>query len=226
LARFALVLGASMPALFPPWSNTATRVVLVSFAAGAVLTVVLLWMFVRSPYVTNQHVQIEQPVAFDHRHHVRDDGIACLYCHKDAEKTPFAGLPPTELCMGCHDQIWNQSALLAPVRDSFFSGRPIPWVRVHSLPGFVYFDHSIHVGKGVGCESCHGRIDLMPEVEQVASLQMGWCLDCHRDPTPRLRPRAHITDMGWVATRDDEKGPELARRYHVRSLTYCSTCHR
>ncbi len=213
-----------MPALFPPWTNTVTRVVLLGVVLGAGLTGLLMWVYVRSPYVTHQDVPVDQPVEFDHRHHVRDDGIGCLYCHPNAETTAFAGVPPTELCMGCHNQIWNSSPLIAPVRASFFSGLPIRWERVHSLPGFVYFNHAIHVSKGVGCETCHGRVDLMPRIVQVASLQMDWCVDCHRDPTPHLRPRDRVTEMGWQSP--PGLGAELARRYQVQHLTHCSTCHR
>lgn len=176
-----------MAALFPPWTNTATRMVLLALA-GLGLAVLLIPMgYARSPYATGQGNPVLQPVQFDHRHHVRDDGISCLYCHGDVMRAPYAGVPATEVCLGCHNQIWNDSTLLAPVRDSAASGRPIPWQRVNSLPDFVYFNHAIHVTRGIGCVSCHGRVDEMAAVYQVAPLTMGWCIDCHRDPTPQDR---------------------------------------
>jgi hypothetical protein len=214
-----------MAALFPPWTNTATRIVLGALGvaiAGAIATPIL---YARTPFATGAGDPLLQPVWFDHRHHVRDDGIDCLYCHEDAERSPYAGVPATERCMGCHAQIWNDSATLALVRDSAATGRPIRWQRVHSLPDFVYFDHSIHVSRGIGCVSCHGRVDEMAAVYQVHRLSMSWCLDCHRDPAPHLRPRDRITSMTWEAESPAELA-ELAARYRPRSLTHCSTCHR
>jgi hypothetical protein len=190
--------------------------------AGAVTVPIL---YARTPYATGALDPVLQPIAFDHRHHVRDDGIDCLYCHEDAERSPYAGVPASERCMGCHNQIWNDSSLIAPLRDSVETGQPVAWQRVHSLPDFVYFDHSIHVNRGVGCVTCHGRVDEMAAVYQVHRLTMSWCLDCHRDPAPHLRPRDQITSMTWAPD-----GPgriaELARQYQPRSLTHCSTCHR
>lgn len=183
--------------------------------------------WVRTPQITGQFSPLEQPVEFDHRHHVADDGIDCRYCHDLVERSPYAGVPPTERCMNCHNQIWPDSPLLAPVWASYFKNEPIVWRRVHQLPEFVYFDHSIHVNKGVGCESCHGRVDRMARVYQVASLQMGWCLDCHRRPERVLRPVEEITTMGWVPSRPQEElGRELMERYGVRRVTDCTACHR
>lgn len=214
-----------MQALFPPWTNTATRVVLVVMGVGLAIALAAPMIYARSPFATGQGDPLLQPVQFDHRHHVRDDGIACLYCHQAAERSPFAGVPASEVCMGCHNQIWNDSILLAPVRESVTSGTPIEWQRVHSLPDFVYFDHSIHVTKGIGCVTCHGRVDQMAAVYQVQPLTMKWCLDCHRDPVPKLRPRDQITSMTWTSS-EPELGEDLARRYGTRRLTNCSTCHR
>ena len=218
-----------MRQLFPAWSDTVLRVVLV-LAAVTILwipTAAMLW--VRTPYVTRQGDPIEQPVQFDHRHHVRDDGIDCLYCHEEATRSAFAGAPPVSVCMNCHSQVWQESARLAPVRASWFTGKPIRWVRVHQLPQFVYFDHSAHVGHGVGCVECHGRVDLMPAVEAVAPLTMGWCIDCHRDPTPHLRPLNEITQMEWqpqgLASRR-AIGAEVAANLHVSAPLHCSACHR
>jgi hypothetical protein len=176
-----------MNPLFPPWSNSLFWLVLGSVAAAALALPVLLMIWVRTPYVTGRLDPVVQPVQFDHRHHVADDGIDCRYCHDQVENGGMAGIPPTELCMNCHAQIWNESALLEPVRQSYFSGLPIPWKRVHVLPGFVYFNHAVHVTGGVGCTSCHGEVDQMPVVHQVAPLTMQWCLSCHRDPAIRAR---------------------------------------
>jgi hypothetical protein len=183
------------------------------------------FVWVRTPWRRKEFEPISQPVEFDHRHHTQDDGIDCRYCHDTVEKAATAGIPSTERCMGCHNQVWNQSPLLEPVRRSYFSRNPIPWNRVHDLPDFVYFDHSVHVRHGVGCVTCHGRVDRMARVYQVASLRMDWCLECHREPEKRLRPLAEITDM---ARSEQDPGVSLAvaRDLGVRRLTYCSACHR
>lgn len=216
-----------MAALFPRWSDSLLRVAIVAVVAVAVGVPVFLMAWVRTPYVTGESDPLTQPVEFDHRHHVADDGIDCRYCHDLVERSPYAGIPPTSRCLNCHSQIWNTSPLLEPVWASYFLDRPIPWVRVHRLPGFVYFDHSIHVSKGVGCESCHGRVDQMARVFQVAPLTMAWCLDCHRAPERHLRPRSAITVMGWTPPRPQEEfGLELKRLYGVRELTTCTACHR
>jgi hypothetical protein len=190
----------------------------------------LLWLFgawSRSSWVTQAGVAREQPVPFSHAHHVGDEGLDCRYCHTSVETSGFANVPPTKTCMNCHAQIWNTSPTLEPVRDSFRTDRSIPWTRVHDLPDFVYFDHSIHVNKGVGCESCHGRVDQMPLTRQVASLQMEWCLDCHRHPERHVRPRAEVFRMGYEPPGDQETlGRELVKEYKIQSLTSCSTCHR
>jgi hypothetical protein len=186
--------------------------------------------YVRSPYVTNQQQPVEQPIEFDHRHHSGDEQIDCRYCHWTVEKSPSAGIPSTTVCMSCHAQVWNKSPYLVEVRKAFFSDQPIPWVRVHNLPDFVYFNHSIHVNKGVGCATCHGRIDQMGAVEQHAPLTMSWCLDCHRNPEPNLRPAEFITSMTWSPPADKAEaaalGKKLAEEYDVHSRTSCSTCHR
>jgi hypothetical protein len=157
---------------------------------------------------------VQQPVPFDHRHHVRDDGIDCLYCHYEAPRSKFAGVPPTSVCMGCHGQVWQESDRLAPLRASWFDGEPLHWRHVHRLPDFVYFDRSAHVGHGVGCVECHGRVDQMAAVYAVAPLTMQWCLDCHRDPDPHLRPESEITGMGRppeeTATRSRRRGARQA----------------
>lgn len=174
-------------------------------------------------------VVLEQPVPFSHKHHVQDVGIDCRYCHTSVERSAQAGIPPTQTCMNCHKQIWSDSPMLAPVRESFRTGEPLNWSKVHDLPDFAYFNHSIHVAKGVGCFSCHGRVDQMPLVRSAHPLQMQWCLDCHRNPEPNLRPKDQITSMTWRSEDQSKLGAELAKIHRVRGsafLTSCSTCHR
>jgi len=166
-------------------------------------------------------------VQFSHAHHVGGIGIDCRYCHTSVETAASASIPPTQTCMNCHSQIWAQSPYLEPVRASMQSGASIEWIRVHDLPDFVYFNHSIHVKKGMGCETCHGRIDQMPGIQQVNSLQMEWCLDCHREPEKYVRPRAAVFTMGYEPAGDQgEIGRQLVQEYNIKSLTSCSTCHR
>jgi hypothetical protein len=183
--------------LFPRWTNTVARLSLAGFVATPLVLIAFLLVWVRTPFITNQRMEIAQPVQFDHRHHNWEQGIDCRFCHTSVESSPYAGMPPTERCIGCHGQVWNKSPRLEPVRQAYFTAMPIPWKRVHALPDFVYFDHSIHVNKGVGCVSCHGRVDKMPSVYQRAPLTMSWCLDCHRNPGPNLRPKTEITNMLW-----------------------------
>jgi hypothetical protein len=217
-----------MAALFPASSTTLLRLALAALAASATGLPILLCLYVRSPWNTGQFAPAEQPVQFDHRHHVVDDQIDCIYCHSGAETSALAGVPATDVCMGCHAQIWNTSPLLEVVRRSYFSGQPIAWQRVHRLPDFVYFNHGVHVRRGVGCASCHGRVDQMPRVYQVAPLSMSWCLDCHR------RAEA-ATSLTRAATRpnplfgDDAVVSRLASsptQRAVTRLTTCSACHR
>ena len=173
---------------------------------------------------------IEQPVPFSHQHHVRDDGIDCRYCHVSVETSAFAGIPPLSTCMTCHRELFHDAPLLAPLRTAYAGGDPLRWRRVYDLPDFVYFDHGIHIAKGIGCSSCHGAVDRMPLMRRVASLDMQWCLDCHRNPDPHLRPQDKVFDVEWRAPPDQaERGAALRRAYHLRStreLTDCSTCHR
>jgi hypothetical protein len=182
----------------------------------------------RSDVITSANEFVEQPVQFSHQHHAGGIGIECRYCHTSVEISPSAGIPPTKTCINCHSQIWNQSPYLEPVRASFRDDRPLNWIRVHDLPDFVYFNHSIHVSKGVGCETCHGRVDRMPLMFQAESLQMEWCLDCHRDPSRFVRPLDQITTMGYVRPAS-VSGADLVRDYRiagVAELTSCSVCHR
>ncbi|RPI19091.1 MAG: cytochrome C [Acidobacteria bacterium] len=180
----------------------------------------------RSSYATRADLAITQPVPFSHKHHVSGLGIDCRYCHAKVETAAFADIPPIETCMSCHSQIWADSPMLEPVRRSFQTGEPLEWVRVHDLPDFVYFDHSIHVKKGVGCVTCHGQVDQMPLTWQVNTLYMEWCLDCHRQPQKYVRPRERVFDMEWRPDDQATLGPKLVKEYGIRSLTDCSTCHR
>jgi hypothetical protein len=216
-----------MRALFQPWSDTVFRLCLSLAAAAAVAIPIATILWVRTPYVTKQYDPVEQPIAFDHRHHVRDDGIDCLYCHYEATRSKYAGVPPTSVCLNCHSQVWQESSRLALIRSSWFEDRPIRWRRVHQLPGFVYFDHSAHVSHGVGCVECHGRVDEMGQVYAVAPLTMQWCLDCHRDPDPHLRPESEISDMEppSAATRR-QVGREIHEKLHVDPPVSCTGCHR
>ncbi len=187
----------------------------------------------RSSYNTGQYIERQQPVQFSHKHHTGDDGIDCRYCHTSVETAANAGMPSTQTCMNCHSQIWADSPYLEPVRESWRTGRPVQWTRVHDLPDYAYFNHSIHVAKGVGCSTCHGRIDEMPVVYQAASLQMEWCLSCHRNPEKFVRPKDKVFDMQWPqqnrTASEIARGRELVKSYHIQdqyTLTSCSTCHR
>lgn len=216
-----------MPALFRRRANQTIRRGLLLVVLIIIGCPTALMLYVRTPYVTGEGYIRDQPIEFDHRHHARDDGIDCRYCHHEVERSAWAGIPATDLCMGCHSQIWNDSPQIEPLRRSYYSGAPVPWKRVHHLPDFVYFDHSIHVAKGVGCVTCHGRVDQMAEVRQVRSLQMSWCIDCHRDPTPHLRPPEQVTNMEWEAQGDPRLvGARVAAELGVEGLTYCTACHR
>jgi hypothetical protein len=181
----------------------------------------------RSPYVTRQGVAREQPVPFSHQHHVGGMGIDCRYCHTAVETSAVAGIPPTKTCMNCHSQIWVDSPTLEPVRASFRTGKSIEWVRVYDLPEFVYFNHSAHVNKGVGCSTCHGRVDLTPLLSQEQSLLMEWCLECHRAPERFLRPKEQVYNAAYEPPADQlELGRRLVKLYDAQPRTSCSTCHR
>ncbi len=216
-----------MSQLFPRSANAVARFTLF----GLLLVVGFLgWTIVtlmRSDLVTAANSNVDQPVQFSHLHHVGGVGLDCRYCHTTVENAATATIPPTQTCMNCHSQIWAQSPYLEPVRASFETGESLEWIRVHDLPDFVYFNHSIHIKKGVGCETCHGRIDQMPGIQQVNSLQMEWCLECHREPEKFVRPREAVFTMGYQPAGDQrEIGRQLVREYNIQSLTSCSTCHR
>jgi hypothetical protein len=217
-----------MAQVFPRAANPIARA---SVAVGAVVALVLgvlvLGVVPRSSYVTRQNEAREQPVPFYHAHHVGGMGIDCRYCHTSVDKSAVAGIPPTKTCMNCHSQIWSQSPTLEPVRASFRTDASIEWVKVHDLPDFVYFNHSAHVNKGVGCSTCHGRVDRMSYVWQEKSLLMEWCLDCHRQPEKYLRPMGDVYDPAYRTPANQlELGRRLAKEYDVKTQVTCSTCHR
>jgi hypothetical protein len=207
--------------------NTVARVTLF----GALFFLAFLaWaggMLYRSSYVTREGVAIDQPVPFSHKHHVSDAGIDCRYCHTSGETSPFAGIPPTRTCMNCHSMIWKDAPVLAPVRESYRTGEPLRWNRVNFSPAFVFFDHSIHVKKGIGCTTCHGPVGQMPLTWQGASLRMRWCLDCHENPAPFVRPRTEVFNPDWQPPADQlAVGAKLVKEYNIKSLTDCGSCHR
>ena len=229
--------------IFHRSTNTISRATIF----GAVFVVAaLFWVAAavqRSPYVTYAGVARPQPAPFSHQHHVAGLGIDCRYCHTSVETSSFAGIPPTKTCMNCHSQIWTNAQMLEPVRESYRSGKSLVWNRVNDLPDFVYFNHSIHINKGVGCNTCHGPVDRMPLMYNFASLQMEWCLDCHRAPEKYLRPREQVFNMRYEEPSSSQPvvvdgkpytdqlplGMDLVKKYKLRTvsdITSCSTCHR
>src|ERR1043165_4373131 len=216
-----------MAQIFHPSTNTISRVTIFGGLILLLAVVAGLTTINESPYITEVGVARTQPVPFSHKHHVGDDGIDCRYCHTSVETSSFAGIPPTKTCMNCHSQVWSDSPVLAAVRDSFRDDRSIQWIRVHNLPGFVYFDHSIHVHQGVGCSTCHGRVDTMPLTWRENTLYMDWCLECHRQPEKYVRPRKDVFRMDYVPPANQlELGQKLVQEYKIQKLTSCSTCHR
>ena len=187
-----------MAQVFDRSSNALIRASLVLTGLIVIITGVTLNELQRSPWVTRQGQRPDQPVPFSHKHHVEGLGLQCQYCHTSVEKSMYAGIPPTKTCINCHSQIWTNAQLLEPVRQSWATGQSIPWIRVHDLPDYVYFNHSVHVNKGLGCSSCHGRVDEMPLMYMQNSLQMEWCLNCHRNPVKNLRPTSEIYNMAWA----------------------------
>lgn len=216
-----------MAQIFHKSTNVLSRVSIFGavFFIGGILW--LLLTLQRSDYMTQVNVAREQPVPFSHKHHVGDIGIDCRYCHTSVEESPFAGIPATDTCMTCHSVLWKDAPILEPVRESHRTGEPIRWTRVHDLPDFVFFDHSIHVEKGIGCNTCHGDVDEMPLMWRENSLHMEWCLECHRNPEQFVRPKAFVFDVKYKAPADQETlGQQLIEDYHINSKTNCSTCHR
>jgi len=219
------------PFIFPKWANFLLPCIVLG-VLGASFYVPTLVALGGSPSTTAVGYSPIQPVPYSHALHAGKLGIDCRYCHNTVEKTAFASLPPTQTCMNCHANIRTSSPKLLPIRESWATGRPVEWVKIHNLAQYVYFNHSAHVNHGVGCIECHGRIDRMEQVAQVKPLSMGWCLECHRDPGPHLRPKdVAVTDMNWVPPADkaDELAASLIKDYDIHSKAYmtsCSTCHR
>jgi len=218
-----------MAQIFSRAADAYLRLALLLIAAIVVGGLLLAGGLVRSDYLTRVGIAVAQPVPFSHRHHAGELGIDCRYCHDQVETGATAGYPPTHTCMTCHSQLWTNAEALAPVRQSYTEGWPLPWNRVHDLPDFVYFDHSIHVDRGVGCSTCHGAIDRMNRVYQAETLHMSWCLECHRNPAPHLRPPGQVFELDWQPPPDQ---PAWAHRrmaelgIEPRNLDSCYVCHR
>jgi hypothetical protein len=213
-----------MAQLFPKWADEVPRRILLGLIIFATATVAGVWYYF-SPEYTDVGYAPEQPVAYSHKLHAGELDIDCQYCHTDAFNTKNANVPPTQTCMNCHNQIQTESEALAPIRESWESGEPMEWVRVHHLPDYAYFDHSAHVNIGVGCESCHGRVDRMEVVQQKEALSMSWCLDCHRNPEQFVRPVEEVTTMGYEIENQLEKGKELVSKRNINPPTDCQSCH-
>ena len=217
-----------IPQIFKSSANSFARtsIVLAVVILGALAGVVV-ELIADSRYATRQGAAREQPIPFSHTHHVGSMGIECRYCHTGVENSQHAVVPPTKTCMNCHSQIWVNSSTLEPVRESYRTNQSIKWTKVHDLPDYVYFNHSIHVNKGVGCETCHGRVDKMPIMYQQSNMQMRWCVECHREPEKFVRPREFITKMGYEPAEPQEVlGPKLVKEYNIQKLETCWTCHR
>jgi hypothetical protein len=216
-----------MPQVFPRSSNVWLPAGIVGLAGLSVLGVLAIMGFDRSRYATDVGVAKRQPVQFSHQHHVSHLGLHCVYCHTSVEVSSFAGIPPTHTCMSCHSQLWVTSPMLEPVRASYRTGESIEWNRIHDLPQYVFFNHSIHLKKGIGCSSCHGRVDEMNLTYKAASLQMEWCLNCHREPEKYIRPRELVFQMDYEYPPNQlEVGRKLVEEYKVQKLLDCYTCHR
>jgi hypothetical protein len=216
-----------MAQIFPRSANALARASIFLGLFFVAVAGLALYQLARSGWVTRQGLVLAQPIPFSHDHHVAQIGIDCRYCHTAVEKSAAAGIPPTATCMNCHSQIWTNAPMLEPVRASFRDNKPLAWNKVNDLPDFVYFNHSIHVAKGVACVTCHGQVDKMPLMYQAQSLQMEWCLACHRDPVANIRPREEVTNVNWQPPADlAALQRELAVKYNVQSKTSCSTCHR
>ena len=216
-----------MAQIFHRSANSIARFSLLFAVLGATLGLTILLGASRAPNYTRENIVRDQPIQFSHKHHAGDDGIDCRYCHTGVETGAVAGIPPTKTCMNCHSVLFNSSAYLEPVRESYRTDKSIEWVRVHRLPDFVYFNHSIHVHKGVGCTTCHGQVDRMPLMWQENSLQMEWCLGCHRNPERYVRPRDQVFSTTYVPPANQlELGKRLVAEYQIQKLTSCSTCHR
>ncbi len=215
-----------MSAIFPKSTDKYLRILVGVLAVGAIGALAL-GGYLLQPDVKNTGYAPIQPVEYSHKLHAGDLAIDCRYCHYTVEKAGYAAVPQTEVCMNCHVRVKENSVLLQPVRDSYSTGEPIPWVKVHRLPDYVYFNHQAHVTSGVSCKSCHGRVDQMIVVKQMESLSMAWCLDCHRNPAPHIRPVEEVTNLAWAPDRDPvEIGREIIEAKGIHPPDNCAACHR
>ncbi len=215
-----------MAAIFSKTADAYLRAAAVLILAGGAGTLAL-GLYLSHPQVRETGYAPLQPVEYSHKLHAGDLGMDCRYCHSTVEQAAYAAIPATEVCMNCHVRVKADSPLLQMVRESYATGQPVPWVKVHRLPDYVYFNHQAHVTAGVGCVSCHGRVDQMIVVRQVEPLTMAWCLDCHRDPAPRLRPPERVTEMNWHPDRDPvEIGRQIVAANRIAPPVNCSGCHR
>lgn len=212
--------------VFPRWVNLVRPAIVIALLGGPLYLVTLAYM-VGSPKTTDVGYAPEQPVPYSHALHSGQLGIDCRYCHNTVEREAHAAIPATQTCMNCHANVRAKSEKLVLVRESYATGMPVPWIRIHDLPDYVYFNHASHVNAGVSCVSCHGRVDTMEVVWQVEPLSMGWCLDCHRNPEPHLRPVEHVTDLDWEPDVDPAiLGARLREERNINPNVDCSTCHR
>lgn len=215
-----------MGLIFSKKADLIARGVLLMVGIGAAATAGGM-LFLTHPETLEPGYQPKQPIPYSHKLHAGNLGIDCLYCHNTVDKSSYAAVPPTQTCMNCHSKVKAQDMVLAPVRESWEQDKPIPWIKIHRLPDYVYFNHSAHVNSGVSCMSCHGRVDQMIEVKQVETLAMSWCLDCHRNPAARLRPTALVTKLDWKPERDPaEIGKEIIAQKNINPPVTCSGCHR
>lgn len=216
-----------MAQLFRPSANSLAKIAIGGALILVCSTIGIAYVIDRGPWITDVGVAPVQPIYFSHKHHVKDDGIDCRYCHSAVENSSSAGIPPTETCMSCHSQIWNNATVTEPIRQSWATGKSIEWTKVHDLPDYVYFNHSIHIAKGVGCSTCHGQINEMPWVYKVNTLYMNWCINCHRNPAAYLRPKSEVFNMDYqMPANQASLGAQLVKENHVQSLVDCATCHR
>ncbi|MEX0929469.1 MAG: cytochrome C [Balneolales bacterium] len=215
-----------MAQIFPKWANNVPKQIQLGLIIGLTGIVFGFWYFGSPEYLEVGYAP-EQPIPYSHQLHVSQLGIDCRYCHASVEISAKASVPPTQTCMGCHEQIAADSPALEPLRESWETGDPVEWIRVHDLPDHAYFDHSAHVNVGVGCTSCHGRVDRMETVMKAESMSMGWCLDCHTDPGPHLRPVDQVTNMAWQPPDDQhELAQMIISRRNIIPPVYCNACHR
>ncbi|MCX7717467.1 MAG: cytochrome c family protein [Candidatus Sumerlaeaceae bacterium] len=215
-----------MPQIFHRSFNYLSRISIVAVLALVASTGTVAALVYHSPFIRGHRVPKDQPVPFYHEHHVAGLGLDCRYCHWSVEKSSFAGIPPTSVCMTCHSQIYTDVPVLEPVRESWRTGKPIEWVKVHDLADFVYFNHAIHINKGIGCNECHGRVDKMSAMYQDSTLYMRWCLDCHRNPEKFVRPREEVFNMAYEKPANQEEiGRKLVAEYEIGNKVNCSTCH-